>query len=768
MHIGTIDWRHCLTVTLVVLFIAAPLAHAATNQEIDKSLNRAKEFLYSKQTNGNWEKSPARNEGGEGNDRDGGQWGGETALCVYALLAGGENPQDPRLLPAIEFLKKADIIGTYALAMRAQVWLNLPKTPETRALMKKDSDALRGIMHKTGKYRGFFDYVGTGKTYSLSRSQYGVLGMWAAAQMGVPVSPDFWKITEQAWINAQQPDGGWKYKVESRYQSTPGITAVGVATLYITQDYLHANQGLGCTGNVTSPAIDKGMQWMVDHFDQVATDQTYDRDFPYATLYAVERIGVASGHKHFGGIDWYQKGADWLLKEQRKDGSWAEGNSTFIPATCNTSFGILFLSRGRSPIAFNKLQYTASDGTTPGAWNQRPRDVANVTRWIGQAIERDLNWQIVSIAAPMEDLHESPMLYVSGKEEWMPTDEQKAKIQEFLESGGMILANADCGGRAFAQSVQKLGEVLFPAYRFREIPDDHPIYTEQQFRRDKWRIKPSVLGLSNGARELILLVPTGDLGKSWQINVVGGREDLWQLGANIFQYAVDKRNLNLKGDSHLVKRDDAVTADREIKVARLQYDGNWNPEPGGWRRIANVLHNRAKTDLAIIAVTLDAGQLTGTGAKIAHITGAGKLALNAQQQAELKKFIDAGGTLILDSAGGSSEFSTSAEALLASLFPNVKLARLPLDHPLYAGGNSTTQPLTEVSYRPFAKARLGASDNAPRIQAIELDGRIVALYSREDLSTGLVGRPIDGIIGYEPSSATDLMSRILLHVSDRP
>ena len=199
-----------------VLIACSPLtgsaARGASNAEIDRSLVRAKEYLYGQQRDGVWEKSSTRGSVESNNNVEGAQWGGQTALAVYALLASGDSPQDPRLLPAIDFLKKADLVGVYALAMRAQVWLLLPRTAETRALLKKDADALRAIMRKDGKHRGLFDYVATGPTYSLSRSQYGVLGMWAAAQGGAEVSKDFWKIVEDAWIAKQLPDGGWQYK----------------------------------------------------------------------------------------------------------------------------------------------------------------------------------------------------------------------------------------------------------------------------------------------------------------------------------------------------------------------------------------------------------------------------------------------------------------------------------------------------------------------------------------------------------------------------
>ena len=38
------------------------------------------------------------------------------------------------------------------------------------------------------------------------------------------------------------------------------------------------------------------------------------------------------------------------------------------------------------------------------------------------------------------------------------------------------------------------------------------------------------------------------------------------------------------------------------------------------------------------------------------------------------------------------------------------------------------------------------------------------IYSREDLSAGLVGQPTDGIFGYAPSSATAIMRNIVISV----
>lgn len=745
---------------VIVAILAARGASAATPAEVDKALDGAKAFLYSKQKDGHWEKSPKRGKSDNGQDVTGSQFGGLTGLAVLALLSAGENPQHEKLAPAIAFLKQADVVGTYALGVRCQVTLMLPRTPETKALMAKDLQRLLSLMKKQGKAQGFYDYDAEGgaTTYSLSRSQYAVLGVWAAAQSGQEVSKAYWNTVEKAWIAHQDKSGGWNYQRGGRkdYPLTPGMTGVGVATLFITQDQLHASQGVDCKGGSRGAgAIERGIEWMAEHFDQVASDEKYARDFPYPTLYAVERIGVAGGLKYFGTVDWYQKGADFLVAKQKKDGSWY-GGAGFIGNLADTSFAVIFLARGRAPVAFNKLNWQGGERAAAGNWNQRPRDVANLTRWIGRSIERDLNWQIVSLDSPLRDLHDAPILYMSGSEPVKLDDAHKDKLRQYVHGGGMILAHADCGNRAFANTARKLGSELFAGYEFRELPANHPIYTTR-YPRAKWKTKPSVLGLSNGVRELMLLVAQSDPGKAWQLNTVGGKEEVWQLAANVVSYASDQRDLRYKGDTHIVEASPDAKTTRAVRVARLSYKGNWDPEPGGWVRLRNILRNTDRIDLVVDPVALGSGKLDG--ADVAHLTGTAKLKLDGAAKAQLKKFLDGGGTLVVDAAGGAEAFASSAEAELAALPGGGRFETLRPDHPLYRG-----KDVLKVAYRASAQKALTGKTAAPRIKAISLGGRPTVLLSREDLSAGLVGQLVDGVLGYTPAAATELMRRILLNV----
>ena len=69
---------------------------------------------------------------------------------------------------------------------------------------------------------------------------------------------------------------------------------------------------------------------------------------------------------------------------------------------------------------------------------------------------------------------------------------------------------------AFASSFRALGQKLFPSYEFAPLPETHPIYTNQMFDRAKWKRKPVIFSQRNGARELMILLPTATRKTIWR------------------------------------------------------------------------------------------------------------------------------------------------------------------------------------------------------------------------------------------------------------
>lgn len=744
------SWALGIALTVVVGCPSPTLA--VDSARLDASIERAKKWLLANQKDGIWEHWHTSNSDGRYDE----QKTGWTALALDALLSAGMKPTDPTLFRAIKYLEQTDTEGVYALGLRMQVWERLPSDPQVQRAAKNDSNKLLHGAEREGEYAGMYGYAIGLKAYSHSRAQYAVLGMSSAQRMGVEVPADYWKLVERGWMDHQLSDGGWTYKKadDAGHPPTAGLTAVGVATLFITADMLHEAESIDCKQTFAQPAIARGIKWLADHSDQIASGAETPRNYPYSALYAVERVSAASGLKYFAAVNWFEKGAKWLLDSQRSDGHWDQAGEDrkTMSDMVDTSFALLFLAHGRAPLMMQKLDYSG-DLQTAAGWNRRPRDVANLAQFTGERLEQELSWAVVNLASPVAEYHDAPILYLAGSEPLRLNEDSKSKLREFIEGGGMIVGSADCAGGPFSQTFQKLGSEI-TTYEFRSLPPNHPIFTNQQFPGKKWQLHPQVLGLSNGVRELMILLPSGDFGRIWQLKQMKTRESAFELGADLFEYAAGGGELRARGDRSVVTADPSVSAASTIKLARLKYRGNWDPEPGGWRRLLAVMHNSLKIDLDVRTIPLQ-GDLKET--IIAHLTGTGKFKLPEDEKPALKEFINAGRTLIIDAAGGSTEFAASAESELSALIgrPFVLLAD---NDPVYSAGGA---PLQKVRYRRFQSQARG-NLNVPRVKAIKLGDRYAVLLSPDDLSAGLVGEPVDGVFGYEPESAVQIMERLIL------
>jgi len=809
----------------------APPARGATPQQIDAAMKKAVDALYAQQAHGNWETVQQRAPGGLPVNTL--QWTGLTAISTYALLCAGESPQDKRLAPAIDFLIANPSQGVYSSASRCLVWSRLAMTSAVHAAAQKDVDFLLKAVKTKGDARGLLWYgLATGPNdvdYDHSTSQMAALGLSVLAAEGFEIPQEFWHVTEQAWQSHQYSDGAWSYIYNGPSDEavhSAGMTAAGVATLYLTQALLGSYSE--CHGNPQDPHIDKGLSWLGSNFDATfdVSRETSGGHLEQYALFAISRVGAASGLRYFGTVDWYQRGADFLVATQQPNGTWISGPPGGTP------LGLLFLAYGSSPVVVNKLRYSkpAEAGKTPiEQWNQRPQDLLNFVDWMGRRLETRLNWQVVDLASPAQAMHDGPILAICGARALSLSDEERATLRRFVEDGGMIVGNADCDSEKFSKSFVELGAQLFPAYGFRELPATHPIYTSEQYPASKFRRPVHVQGLSNGVRELMLL-PSADLSRAFQHRNEKTAPNSYELFDDIVLYAMDTSGLERKGNSYFVTENPAAPIQRTIKLARLRYDGNWDPEPGGCRRLAVILHNNQKIALQVESVKLGDGSLITPSApvqtvarpsdaeirqmavkrippadvtaalasdplkldamvkakiqdiqaelaaadaaraaasanfKLAHLTGTAQLKLTDAQRQELKTFVEAGGTLIIDAAGGSTEFAASVEQMLRDTFgADASEIESPLspDCPIY---QLPGRIVGEIQYRQFARSRL-SNIRMPQLRGIKIGGRLAVIYSREDLSAGLVGEPVDGVTGYSPASATELMTNVILYAN---
>ena len=335
-----------------------PLAHTAvTDDDIGRGIGLGVDYLLTQLSRPNV---------GDPGRRGEVMAQGEDVIAIYALLQCGLSIHDPRLNiqgPTIkrllDVLKSMTLEGhpaTYTRALRSTA-LALLNRPEDQVVLRGDAEWLiRSVAD------GAYTYGDRSPTprriqvpWDNSNSQYGLLGVWSAAEAGVPVSPDYWDQVRQHWERTELGDGEWYYSPNSmapRYS----MTLAGIASLLVCDDYLNAAQhGLKVGLPPYDAPLAGGLKWLETGDNCLPTDH---EPYPGYSHYGLERVGLASGYRFFGTHDWYPELARDTLHGQYLDGSW--GNLE------ESAYRLLFLARGRHPVMMNKLRFD-------GAWANRPR-----------------------------------------------------------------------------------------------------------------------------------------------------------------------------------------------------------------------------------------------------------------------------------------------------------------------------------------------------------------------------------------------------------
>jgi len=685
---------------------------------------------------------------------------GYTALGALTMLAAGASPTtDDSLRRALEWLlarQQNRTDNTYIRGICANVWeYALRKAPYDERLkvaLKQEYDWLiKALAAKEG-----WRYSLSSTDWDNSVTQYGVLGIWAASRAGIDPGNAFWRRMSAHFRRVQNADGGWGYTEGAG--STPNMATAGLATLFLVFDQYH---GKGCytsekpdvfsTGEAADclKSIARGMEWL---------GKSGGSNGEGYYLYGIERTGVASGRRTFGGRDWFADGVISVLRSQQPYGGFSLGGHGGTLG--NAAFAALFMVYGGAPTAYNKLEY--GDGQD---WNLNPRDLANAAKHLWSAYERPLNWASVSIASPASAF-EAPILFISGSRALAFKDAEAATLRSYAEAGGTILLEATDGSKPFADSIEKFLRQLYserdyPDCKLEALPDDHPVFT---VIKQDWKQRPRLRGASDGSRTFFI-VSDGYLSADWQMDRTDS--DAFKFAMNLLFYATDRVELESRFATRLPDTDPAGPHATTVTVARVRHDASgaapmdWSTGPGAWPRFAAYLRHLNGVQLAEKpAVRLGRDNLDGI--QFLHLTGRRTLTLTPEESTALKAFVSSGGTVLVDAFGGAAPFAASARKQVEAVFG----AMVPLDPTsmlasgLFTGGSDLSKG---IRYTLAARRDMRRTDQSAKSQRLEvvMEGkRPAVIFSSADLTAALAGVNIYGGMGYKPDSAFRVMGNI--------
>ncbi|MDP6542745.1 MAG: DUF4159 domain-containing protein [Phycisphaerae bacterium] len=676
---------------------------------------------------------------------------GPGAMAIYALLESGISPQEPKMIKALAWLENTPENMTYCLGMRCCAWEAANRTTNNKykEILKSD---LRRLITSTTDGSFHYDTGGSPKRNGdNSTSQFGMLAMQAASRNDIPIRSSTWRKCMNHWMRTQSKDGGWSYLRGTN--NKPTMTAAGIASMYISLDNLYAQTFVKKPARAKDFPVLMSIQNGVTRLDK--TFRNWGGRFSDYYLYGISRVGIATGFKRFNGIDWYKSGAVHLLKTQKPDGAWGEVYST--------AFSMLFLMNARRPAIFSKLKYD-------GDWNNRPRDLATLSRWMSQMYCNLFRWQVANIKIPVRGWQDAPILLITGSEAPLFKKADVDKLRKFVLQGGTILSTTEFDGKEFSEAMRKVYKRMFPDYALKMLAKTHELYSHNvSYDLPQEDLKFEVM--SNGVRPLVIHTDT-DLTAHWQGGVYTEKSSPhFKAATNIARYMGGSlMNLRNRGVSHWPEKKNIATT-RTIRIARLRHGGNWNPEPLAFEALAMNMKNRAGIKL-VVAPPINIVQLPKSGVKFAMMTGTEAVKFSDAEKAAIKSFVEGGGTVLIDVAGGNGRlyggvkpFARSIRGTLKEIYPGRRngARRLASSSPLYdIDGNK----IKTVRFRRHTQ--LNISERYPQIKAIMVDGRPGILLSELDLTAGLVGYRSLTVDGYTPDSAFKIVRNIILYANGEP
>ncbi|PQO36880.1 hypothetical protein C5Y96_06870 [Blastopirellula marina] len=775
----------CCTL-IVAIFLIAPPAMAqraatrggVTPQNVRDAMDKAVRYLKAAQRqDGSWQDYAEFK-------------GGVTSLVTLALLEAGVPKDDPAIQKALTSLRSTRADKTYALALQTMVFCAVDPQKDLQ-LIKSNAALLESYQIESGERAGLWSYGSPregGGGGDNSNSQFALLALDEAAEHGATIKEQTWRRAFLRWDSMQNGSGSWGYLPNA--PGTGSMTCAGITSMIITTKRLENGDAEINGDNVNccvplkqDSSVDRGFDWLTRNMT-LRTNPSEGGGGGNSLLYylyGIERVGRLSGRRFMGTHDWYREGAELLVAWQDSlDGTW-KGTGVVEQSNplVSTSFALLFLAKGRRPVLVSKLRYTANQD-----WNPHRHDLNNLNRHVESLWQQKMTWQVVDVSAvkSAEDLLQTPVIWISGKDGFQITPKQEELLRQYIEGGGFIFAEAGCGGQKFDTDFRAMLKRILPDSSFRLLPPDHPVWFAEQAVNPDFTVP--LWGLDACCRTSVVYTPE-DLSCYWEL--YGSRSFLDDdkisikvrnqvkaanaMGANVLAYATG-RQLKDKLERVELTTDGGVEDElgrNVLKVAKIQHLGGSDDAPAALANMVRVageqLDLRFDIEKPMVTLQDDTHQFY----PIMFMHGRRDFGFNSEQRKNLKEYLERGGFLFADSICASKPFTVAFRRELAAIFPDAKLEAIPIDHPLlstgYGGFDITTVTLNDPQTRNSNEEGLKSvrRESSPELEGLFINNRLAVVFSPNDLSCAMESGASLQCKGYVKEDAARIATNILLY-----
>jgi hypothetical protein len=759
-------------------------AQGVTPEMVDRSIKAAVNFLRREQNeNGSWAGYPHYESA-------------QTSLCVLALLNCGLTPQDPTVDRGLKFISGISPNKTYETSLQTMAYC-AANPVKYAALIRRNVEWLEAAQIKSGETTGGWSYDKSPGRSDTSNAQFAVLALWEAQRALQPIPLATMKAARDYWTSSQalpatkrelnvKTMGGWSYPgINSGEPITGSMTCAGIASMVMTEDALDSSDvriidgKLQCCGDeIDLTPAEIGLKWL-DANASITSNPNGGYLFYY--LYALERVGRLTGQRFFNNHDWYREGCEAILQRQVPANGYFSNGGGENDRTTDTALALLFLSKGKRQIVMSRVELNGD--AKKDSFHRR--SLQHLTGHIEQAWKRDLAWQSLTLEnATVEQLLDSPILFMSGSSAFQLPDKQKKLLKDYIEQGGFVFAEAangnGCDGKDFEISFRALMEELFQRPLVK-LPISHPIwFAEASVDIDKMPSDFWLYGMEACCRTSVVFSPIS-LSCRWELlrpygfpsrlpeNILGECQQSTLIGVNVATYATG-RELKQKLDAVDVIKETATTFENPrgvTQVPRLAHNGGAEDTPRAVPHLMDLLVRELPSRVSNVSPLLLPSSQELSQHSVAYLSGRRSFQWTDAERIALREYFKNGGMVIGDAVCGNADFTKSVREEISAIVPEATWKTVEPNHSMmtdeYQGFDIRRVTINRPTAENGQAIQIQKYEGTPAIEMLVWNGHPIVVFSPYDLSCALESRQSSQCLGYPRDDAAKIAINMILY-----
>lgn len=190
-----------------------------------------------------------------------------------------------------------------------------------------------------------------------------------------------------------------------------------------------------------------------------------------------------------------------------------------------------------------------------GLWRTRDAGLSMLLNTFHEQTKTPVRFALEDVPLDSPRLFNVPFLYLTGHQEFRLTEAERANLRQYLQRGGLLVAEACCGREAFDLGFRREMKAMFPQRELEALPSNHAIFlypnkvTAVQPRpalaralKKDGKIPPVLYGLNVEGNLGVIYSPHG-LACGWELAQCPycrglASPDALALGVNILTYAI--------------------------------------------------------------------------------------------------------------------------------------------------------------------------------------------------------------------------------------